>query len=142
MKLQNISNYIGMLPLILTCAGFCTMVLISLIRRLVPLEGFYLAAIWVMVYIVLIAFAFVYDVPKMHHLWFGGSGEIKRTSTFASWVGIFFGSAMLTLVFISLAEDMALLFGMPFYLFVGGAFFIFLFFMIVVSFSLLKRVRK
>ncbi|TWD52814.1 hypothetical protein FBY12_1349 [Pseudomonas sp. SJZ131] len=118
------------------------MVIMSLIRKLVHLENFYLVITWVIIHMVLIAFAFAYDVPKMHHLWFGGSGKIKRTSTFASWVGIFFGSAMLTLVFISLVEDMALLFGIPFYLFVCGAFLIFLGFMIVVSFGLLNRIRK
>ncbi|PWE40396.1 hypothetical protein C9I49_23880 [Pseudomonas prosekii] len=131
-----------MLPLILLCTGFCTMVIMSLMRKLVHLENFYLTITWVIIHMVLIAFAFVYDVPKMHHLWFGGSGEIKRTGALASWVGIFFGSAMLALVFISLVEDMALLLGIPFYLVVCGAFLIFLGFMIVVSFGLLNRIRK
>lgn len=118
------------------------MVIMSLMRKLVHLENFYLTITWVIIHMVLIAFAFVYDVPKMHHLWFGGSGEIKRTGALASWVGIFFGSAMLALVFISLVEDMALLLGIPFYLVVCGALLIFLGFMIVVSFGLLNRIRK
>lgn len=138
MRFRVVVYYIWVSPLILACSLFYTVILMSVIRQLISLEGLYLRAAWVVTYVVICVIGFAYYAPRMRNIWLVGAMEEKYRSTFASWVGVVIGATTFTAIFIPQIEEIKFLNGVPFFLVVSFAFTFFLCVMAFFSFGVWK----
>lgn len=134
MNFRNARYYIWVCSLILGSAGFYTVIIVGGVRQLIPLEGGYLRAAYIVTYVAISFFGLRFYIPRLRNVWLGGMMDEKYISLRGSWVGIVIGAVTGTIIFMPQVKKIEFLDGVPYLLVVAVVFLVFKLILVFLSF--------
>lgn len=126
MKLYDLRYYFSVFCLIVGSAGFWAVMIVSGIRQLIDLEGGWLWVVFWGIYIFLVVFDLVYNLPRLRNVLYGEMIEEKYYSLRVAWIQIVVVSITATFIFTPFLMGIDLFVDVSCWVMAGGLFFLFL----------------
>jgi hypothetical protein len=126
MKLYDLRCYFSVFCLIAGSAGFWAVMIVSGIRQLIDLEGGWLWVVFWGIYIFLVVFDLVYNLPRLRNVLYGEMIEEKYYSLRVAWIQIVVVSITATFIFTPFLMGVDLFVDVSCWVMAGGLFFLFL----------------
>ncbi len=126
MKLYDLRYYFSVFCLIVGSAGFWAVMIVSGIRQLIDLEGGWLWVVFWGIYIFLVVFDLVYNLPRLRNVLYGEMIEEKYYSLRVAWIQIVVVSITATFIFTPFLMGVDLFVDVSCWVMAGGLFFLFL----------------
>lgn len=126
MKLYDLRRYFSVFCLIAGSAGFWAVMIVNGIRQLIDLEGGWLWVVFWGVYIFLVVFDLVCNLPRLRNVLYGEMIEEKYYSLRVAWIQIVVVSITATFIFTPFLMGFDLFIDVSCWVMAGGLFFLFL----------------